>query len=169
MSNIIFKATLIGLLSLGSIGITFAADETMKAEKPTLFTPKDMQWSEGPNSIPKGAKISVLEGDLSKEGPFTIRIMLPANYTISPHTHPGIEHVTVISGEFNIGMGDKLDKNIATKLPTGSFAFMDPQMHHYAFTRGKTVIQLHGIGPWDIIYINPKDDPRNSNKTHETM
>ena len=124
-------------------------------------TKEEMKWMAGPASLPTGAKVALLEGDPSKEGPFTLRLQLPDGYSIQPHSHPGVEHVTVISGTFNLGMGEKFDKSSGRALTEGSFAFMPPGMRHFAWTTGETVIQLHGVGPWKINYVNPADDPRN--------
>lgn len=119
-----------------------------------------LDWKTGPASLPPGSKMAVLEGDLSKEGPFTIRLMLPANYQVKPHFHPAIEHVTVLQGAFYMGTGDVFKTATATKLGVGDFAVMPIKYTHYAFTKGKTIIQLHGMGPWGITYVNPADDPR---------
>ena len=121
----------------------------------------DMKWMDGPASLPKGSKVALLEGNPAQEGPFTIRLQLPDGFIIQPHWHPAVEHVTVISGTFNIGMGEKLDTSEGRPLPAGAFAFMPPGMRHFAWTKGDTVIQLHGTGPWQINYVNPADDPRN--------
>ncbi|MDX2091245.1 MAG: cupin domain-containing protein [Kofleriaceae bacterium] len=127
-----------------------------------LFTvPKDIKWTEGPPMLPKGSKIAVIEGDM-KSGPFTFRIQLPANYKISPHTHPGIEHVTVLGGEVMMGAGDKVDEKAATKLPVGSFVTIPAGHVHYLVTKKKAEVQVHGTGPWDITYVNSADDPRNA-------
>ena len=126
-----------------------------------IILPKDIKWGPAPDSLPKGAQIAVLEGDPTQEGPFTMRLKMPSNYRIPPHWHPTIEHVTVISGSINLGVGDKFDEKTAKKLPTGAFAYMQPEMHHFAFTHEPAIVQLHGMGPWGITYINPKDDPRN--------
>jgi hypothetical protein len=53
-----------------------------------LFSPDRLQWQAGPSSLPAGAKLAVLEGDPTKEGPFVMRLRLPDGYTIPPHTHP---------------------------------------------------------------------------------
>jgi len=89
------------------------------------------------------------------------RLKLPAEYVIAPHTHPAVEHVTVISGSLYMGMGDTVDKAASTRLPAGGFAVMPIGVQHYAWTAEATTIQLHGIGPWGITYVNPADDPRN--------
>jgi hypothetical protein len=126
-----------------------------------MVAPKDLKWVDGPASLPKGVKAAVLEGDPTKAGPFTMRIKLPANYKISPHWHPAIEHVTVLSGSFYMGTGEVFDESKATKLPVGGFAVMQTGTRHFAFSKEEAVIQLHGIGPWGITYVNPADDPRN--------
>jgi hypothetical protein len=76
----------------------------------TLNPPDKLEWKDGPPSLPKGAKIAVLEGDPGKDGPFVFRVKVPDGYRIPPHTHPKMERVTVISGQFNIGMGEKLTR-----------------------------------------------------------
>ena len=124
-----------------------------------VVVPADVKWSDVP-SLPPGAQIAVLEGPLSEAVPFTMRLKLPANYQIPAHFHGAIEHVTVISGTFNLGMGDKLDRAATRGLPAGSAAIMPVGMRHFAWTGEETVVQVHGVGPWTITYVNPADDPR---------
>ena len=132
----------------------------------TALTPEEFNWVSGPDALPKGARMVVLEGDPSKSGPLTVRIKIPANYKIPAHTHPTVEHVTVLQGTLYIGEGDKLDENQGTALTPGSFAVIPKKVHHFARTGKKEVImQLHGMGPWGIEYISSSDDPRkNKNK-----
>ncbi|MBI2104105.1 MAG: cupin domain-containing protein [Candidatus Omnitrophica bacterium] len=125
-----------------------------------FVTPGDLAWQDGPPALPDGAQAAVIEGDPKQAGLFTMRLKLPANYRIPAHWHPADEHVTVISGTFNMGAGDVLDTAQGTALPAGSFALMPAQHHHFAWASEETVIQLHGMGPWQINYINPADDPR---------
>ena len=124
-----------------------------------MVVPKDLKWADVP-SLPPGAKIAVIEGPLNEAVPFTIRLKLPADYKIPAHWHPAIEHVTVISGTFNMGTGDKLDPSKTMPLSVGSFAIMQPKTNHFAWTKEETIIQVHGFGPWAINYVNPADDPR---------
>jgi len=126
-----------------------------------MVVPADITWKDGPASLPKGVQSAVVEGDPTKPGPFMMRIMLPANYKIPPHWHPAIEHVTVITGSFHMGLGEVFDESKATKLPVEGFAAMAIGTRHFAFTTEEATIQLHGIGPWGITYVNPADDPRN--------
>jgi quercetin dioxygenase-like cupin family protein len=102
----------------------------------------------------------VLEGDPGKAGPFTMRVLLPNRYRIPPHYHPVTEHVTVVKGAFKVGMGDKFDASAMTSLPAGTFAALEPGTRHFAESQGETILQLHGVGPWGITYVNQADDPR---------
>ncbi|MBB6610579.1 cupin domain-containing protein [Pontibacter sp. Tf4] len=129
-----------------------------------IITKEQVKWSDGPAGLPAGAKMAVLAGDPSKEGPFTMRLMFPANYKISPHWHPTAEHVTVIEGDLYMGMGEKLDMNAATNLKNGGFALMPAKSVHYAFTKEPTIVQIHGTGPFQITYVNKADDPRGKEK-----
>jgi hypothetical protein len=126
-----------------------------------LFSAQMMNWKPGPPSLPKGASIVVLEGDPGKEGPFVFRLKLPDGYQVAPHTHPKTERVTVISGQFNIGMGDKFDREATQSMPAGTYGYWGAGMTHFVWTKGETILQFHGMGPWSIKYLNPEDDPRN--------
>lgn len=127
---------------------------------PVLVAPTEVKWSAGPLSMAPGAQMAVLSGDLKSPAPFTFRLRLPPNYQIAPHTHPAIEHVTVISGTLYMGPGEKPDRAKAKALTPGSLAVFPAGHAMYAWTEGETVIQVHGVGPWGIEYLNPADDPR---------
>jgi len=118
------------------------------------------QWGPAPPFFPAGARFAVLQGDPSSSGVYTIRLEMPAGYTIKPHFHPTDEHVTVISGTFVVGMGDAVDVAHAQVLGAGGFITAPAQAHHYAMARGRTVVQVHGEGPFAITYVNAADDPR---------
>jgi len=126
----------------------------------SIYSPAEIKWQQGPTSLPHGALIAVLEGDPSKEGPFVFRVKVPDGYRMPPHTHPKLERVTVISGIFNLGMGEKFDENATTPLPAGSYGCWPPGMKHFVWAKGETIVQFHGMGPWSIVYVDPKDDPR---------
>jgi hypothetical protein len=125
-----------------------------------VFTAVDLAWGQAPPSLPPGAQAALLEGDPAKAGPFTLRLRMPDGYKIPPHYHPAVEHVTVLQGTFVLGKGEKATTDGEKPLAAGSFAFMPAGMRHFARTQGDTIVQLHGIGPWGITYVNPADDPR---------
>lgn len=145
------------------------ADKAAKQDKMAASAMAEMgyyraeaiEWKEGPASIPAGAKAAVIEGDPAKSGLFTMRIMFPDGYMIPPHFHSQVEHLTVLSGKAFLGMGEKFDKMGGRELVVGDFAFMPSGMRHFFWAEGRTVIQLHGQGPWTITYVNPQEDPRN--------
>jgi quercetin dioxygenase-like cupin family protein len=121
-----------------------------------------VKFTGAPNMLPPGAQWFVLSGDPSKAGPYTVRLRLPAGYQIPAHNHPTAEAVTVLSGKVLLGMGDKLDPKKGTVLTTGGFAEAPAKMNHYAVATSPSVIQVHGVGPFDITYVDKADDPRNA-------
>ena len=147
---------------LAVLSLALSADHAEKGE--VAVTPADFKWQDGPPSLPKGAKMVLLEGNPSKEGAFVMRVKMPDGYRIAPHTHPKDERVTVISGTFHIGMGEKFDEKDAKVMPAGAYGHWPAGMKHFVWCKGETVLQFHGTGPWSIQYVNPTDDPRNSKK-----
>jgi hypothetical protein len=181
--RIVIAGTLLGLTLLSAAALADeakkAAGNTQAASTPVaavaaaaaandpgaghrMLLPGDFKWTDGPPSLPKGAKVAVIHGDMTAPGIFAIRAMLPAGYKVPPHFHPADENVTVISGELYMGMGDTWDEAKGHALPPGSVSVMPVGTHHFAWTKVETVIQIHAMGPWGITYINPQDDPRNA-------
>ena len=150
-------------LASGSLFAQTPADDT-KHTQHQLYPPSEIQGKEGPPSLPPGAKFALLEGDPAKEGFFVMRLRFPDGYHIPPHTHPKTERVTVISGTFKIAMGEQLERGKANTLPAGAFGFWPAGMKHAGWAEGETILQVHGVGPWVINYLNPADDPRNAKK-----
>jgi len=145
------------LLAVVSL-VVISAVQPLTAQN--AFTPDKVKWGPAPPFIPAGAQLAVLEGNpMGASGDYTIRLKMPDGYKIAPHTHPLRENVTVISGTLKVGMGDKWDDSKTMSFGAGSFAYLDPSMHHYAGAKGETVIQIHGQAPVQFNYINPADDP----------
>ncbi|MEP7326683.1 MAG: cupin domain-containing protein [Gemmatimonadota bacterium] len=140
--------TLLSILLVGSAS-------TLMAQAPA-----DMKWGPAPPFFPAGSRFTVLQGDPSKDGIYTVRLEMPAGYFIPPHSHPTDELVTIISGNLELGMGDAVDPAKAMELPAGGFVVAPANAHHYARAKTATVVQVHGMGPFAITYVNPKDDPR---------
>ena len=118
-----------------------------------------VKWGAAPDALPKGGQLVGLSGDAAKSGTFTVRLKMPAGYKIPAHKHPHTERITVISGVFYFGTGDKLDEKHANKLGAGGFVELPANTNHYAFAKVPTVIQISGEGPFGIEYVNPADDP----------
>jgi quercetin dioxygenase-like cupin family protein len=121
--------------------------------------PDTLKWVE-PATLP-GARMAVVHGDPSKDGLFVYRLKMPARYKIPPHFHKASENVTVLAGTFSIGLGEKFDQGSGQELPVGGFVAIPPKHPHYAWAGAQeTVVQVHGVGPTDLTFVNPADDPR---------
>lgn len=120
----------------------------------------EVKFNPGPPTLPTGADIAVLLGSPAEEGPFVIRLKFPADYEVPPHRHSKEEHVTVISGAFGMSTGKSHDRSMAPLLPEGSFVRIPADEPHFAWTDRETVVQINGVGPFDVEYVNADDDPR---------
>jgi hypothetical protein len=158
------RTSLVGLVITAALASGRGLVDHQTEEVPSIHRPDGLNWHDGPPSLPPGAKIAVLEGDPTREGPFVFRVKLPDGYRIPPHTHPKVERITVLSGTFHIGMGDKVDRSKARPMPAGTYGYWPAGMKHFVWATGETVLQFHGSGPWSIEYVNPEDDPRNERK-----
>jgi quercetin dioxygenase-like cupin family protein len=125
----------------------------------TVAMPETLKWVE-PAVLP-GSQLAVVHGDPSKEGLFVYRLKMPANYRIPPHLHKASENVTVLSGVFFIGIGETFDQRSGEALPAGGFVAIPPNHAHFAWAGSQeTIVQVHGVGPTDLRFVNPADDPR---------
>lgn len=162
----VMKKTTIRGCRVGAFAVTtalaFASAVPVHAAEPhhTVVPADAVQWGPVPPSLPPGAQAAVLFGDPFKSGPFVLRLKLPAGYTIGPHRHSMDEPITVVSGRFVIGAGLKPDRGSVTTLQPAGFVYLPAGMTHFAIADGETVVQINGMGPFDITYVNPADDPR---------
>jgi quercetin dioxygenase-like cupin family protein len=154
---------LVSLVLLVCAAAFVSADEkkgtAAKAPEHTMFAPADIQWADAPPILPAGAKAAVLDGDPSKPGYFAMRLKMPDGYKIMPHWHPNMERLTVISGTLNMGLGDTFDESKGHAMSAGTYGSIQPNVHHFAWATGETEIQITTLGPWKLVYVNPKDDP----------
>lgn len=142
--------------------LTFAATSSGQdatASKHVVAKPADLKWGDPPPVFEKGASFTVISGNPAEAGLYVVRLKMPAGYKIAPHWHPTDEHVTVISGTFAVGMGEKFDKATMTDLPAGGYVLLPAEMRHYAMAKTAAIVQVHGMGPFKLTYVNPADDP----------
>ena len=121
-----------------------------------------LHWGPAPDIFPKGAQFALVQGDPGAAGTiFTVRLRFPNGYVLAPHTHPEEEHVTVLTGTFLAGMGEDFSNDALVPIQSGGFMTMPKDQAHFARTVGITEVQVHGIGPFQLTYVHPEDDPRN--------
>ena len=137
----------------------FNADSGPAPGSHVMVAPASITWGDVPPSLPSGAKLAVIAGDPSKPVPFVIRVQAPRGYRIAPHWHPTDENVTVLSGTVALGMGEAWDDAKLESLPSGGYVTLPAEMRHYFMARTASTIQIHGMGPFAVNYVNPADDP----------
>jgi ketosteroid isomerase-like protein len=139
----------------------FNADAPPAAPAAThvMMAPGAVKWGDPPPTLPPGARVAVISGDPTQAQPFVIRAQLPAGYRIAPHWHPTTENVTVLSGTVSLGMGETFDQAALQDLPAGGYATLPAEMRHFLMSKSAATIQVHGVGPFAVNYVNPADDP----------
>lgn len=109
----------------------------------------------GPIEVPgfdPGMQIAVVHGDPNAEsGDYTLRLKFPDGYRFPAHYHPMAEHVTVLSGNMLLAMGDSGDPAATQSYTPGSFLYIPGEHPHYGGVEGETVVQLHGMNPFKIV------------------
>jgi mannose-6-phosphate isomerase-like protein (cupin superfamily) len=139
-----------------SLGVSSSAQDNSHV----VVLPDQIVWGPASPKLPPGAQISVIYGDMTRPGElYSFRAKLPDGYRVAPHTHPMDEHVTVLAGTMMLGFGEQRDDARMQALPTGSYVTLPRSMPHYNRMQGETILQFHGVGPYDINYVNPEDDP----------
>jgi len=153
------RKTFVGMIFV----VSAMAAATMAGDAPVpthmVISPSEIKWGPPPPVFEPKAKFVVLSGDPSQPGLYVVRLRMPAGYKIMPHWHPTDEHVTVLSGVFALGMGDTFDKAAMKELPAGGYALLPLEMRHFAMAKTDATVQVHGMGPFVLTYVNPADDP----------
>jgi quercetin dioxygenase-like cupin family protein len=151
---------------LGFVAILLASSAVAAPSAELRLTPADIaalaQGGAGPGSSGvAGIQTSVLAGDPTKAGPYTIRLQAPANTRIAAHSHRDERTAVVVSGTWYFGYGDQADEAKVKALPPGSFYTEPAGDHHFALTRDEpVVVYIFGQGPTDTIYVDPAAAPR---------
>jgi hypothetical protein len=114
----------------------------------------NLKWT----PIIKGCDIAGVAGDMNAEGqPFVLRLRCADGSKVQAHWHPTDENVTVLRGVFLVGMGEKFDETKLQTMNVGNFIIMPKEMRHFAMSKGETIVQVHGMGPFKVNWVNPAD------------
>ncbi len=160
------------------VAVAFCIGQSSKASKGSsgavkkhvMVGPDDLKWGPLPQSLVQGTpppefssppqtQVAVVVGDPSKAGPYVVRVKMPDGDKVPPHWHPQDENVTVLQGTLAIGAGDKFDQTAGHDLPAGSYLLMPKGVHHYAWSKGETLFQIHGQGLFKIIFVGSGAKP----------
>jgi quercetin dioxygenase-like cupin family protein len=114
----------------------------------------DLKWT----PIIKGCDLAPVSGDPDAEGaPFVLRIRCADGTRIPAHWHPSDEHLTVLKGTFLMGMGETFDKTKLRTMNVGDFITVPKEMRHFAIVHGENIVQVHGVGPFKVNWVNPSE------------
>lgn len=126
----------------------------VEGESPEMTMGSALQWQPlARPGVPPGAMMSVVHGNPAKSGDYTLRLRFPDGFAMPPHWHPKSEHVTVLQGTINLGMGERADRAATRAYTAGDFWYAPAKTPHYGFAKGETVVQVHGEGPFELILV----------------
>jgi quercetin dioxygenase-like cupin family protein len=128
--------------------------------EPTAMTPAEMKWGAQGGLAMAGMEQVNLVGNPSKPGPYTLRLKFPAGYKLAPHMHPDHREVTILSGTWYTGYGERFDAAALKALPAGSFYTEPANIAHFVEVREPVVIQVSGTGPSGRAFVNPADNAK---------
>jgi len=151
---------LVPLAATSLVGAAILSTAQGQTQHHTIVSADAIKWGAAPPSLPSGAQAAAILGSPAKEGQFVLYLKFPAGFVVPPHRHSKDEFVTVISGKFVITAAEKVDRAAIKALPAGSFFHLPAGTAHYAFAETEAVVQVSGMGPFDVTYLDPKDDPR---------
>jgi len=104
-----------------------------------------------------GIRTTILSGDPSAAGLYTIRLSVPPNTRIEAHTHRDVRSATVVSGTWYLGYGRAYGEPALKALAPGSFYTEPAGEAHFAQTRTEAVVvDITGYGPSDTVYTGAK-------------
>ena len=148
---------------LGLLTVSYACAET------GVPASSELKWGNAPASLPAGARVAMLKGDLARAGALVFRMKLPAGYRLDPQSSPAIERIFVVSGALNLGSGKRFDEKRTIPLSAGYVQLLD-KSPYFGFTTEETVVEIEGTGPFAVTYVNPADNPVNRKRiSHSTM
>ncbi len=106
-------------------------------------------------------RTTVLSGDPSAPGPYTIALTVPPNTRIAAHEHRDARAAVVISGTWFFGYGESANDAAMKRLPAGSFYTEPARVMHFARTGSEpATVYISGVGPTDTQYAEVAADPR---------
>jgi len=138
-------------------GVTLSAVVVAQTTDPGVvaLAPAEMKWTSQGSLAAPGMEQLNLVGDPGKPGPYTLRLKFPKGFKIAPHTHPDSREVTILSGTFATGYGEKFDAASLKILPAGSFYTEPANVPHYIEIEEDVVLQVSGTGPSQRKFVNP--------------
>ena len=156
----LYRTAALAMAGAGLAAVTVPGLHAQSKTEPMALTASEMKWGAQGGLALAGMEQVNLVGNPAKPGPYTLRLKFPAGYKLAPHTHPDSREVTILSGTWYTGYGEKSDVAALKALPAGSFYTEPANLPHFVEVREPVVIQVTGIGPSARHFVNPADNAK---------
>jgi quercetin dioxygenase-like cupin family protein len=148
--SVCVAATLLAVFAAAS----YSQDKKANDSAHKIVRYGDLKWT----GIIKGCEIATVAGDPNADGaPFVIRLRCADGSKVPAHWHPTDEYLTVLKGAFLVGTGESFDESKLQTMNVGNFILMPKEMRHFAVNKGETIVQVHGVGPFKVNWVNPSE------------
>lgn len=152
-------------LVIVSATLLLIAGTTSAQERQVRLTPPEIQGltqagaTAGTSGV-AGIRTTVLYGDPTKAGPYTIALKVPPSTRIAAHAHRDDRTAIVVGGVWRFGYGRGADETLVKVLPPGSFYSEPAGVEHFAMTGPEgAVVYISGFGPTSTDYVEAGDKP----------
>jgi quercetin dioxygenase-like cupin family protein len=148
------SACVIALALVAFAGAGYSQESKAANSMHKIVRSGNLKWM----PIIKGCEIAVIEGNLdSADQPFVARFHCSDGAKTPPHWHPTDENLTVLKGTFLVGTGESFDESKLQAMNFGSYMMMPKEMRHFGMAKGDLILQVHGIGPFKVNWVNPSE------------
>ncbi len=144
-------------VAINTINISYATNNLT----PHVLLTSSLKWQQIPG-MPVGGMVTVIDGNPNSHDSFVIRIKLPPNYHMLPHSHSINEYYTILSGTYYLSIGNEASLKNSLVLPAGSFVKIPALLSHSGWTKTETIIQIQGIGPHGLEYAKNQEQLNNT-------
>jgi len=115
---------------------------------------ENLEWA----PLIKGCDLASVDGDPNAEGrPFALRLRCADGAEIPAHWHPTDENITVLKGTLLVGVGETFDEAKLQAMNVGNFVSLPKEVRHFTMSKGETIVQIHGVGPFQANWVNPSE------------
>jgi quercetin dioxygenase-like cupin family protein len=147
-------------LLLAFTGAASAQERLLRLTPPEIAALTEGGATAGTSGV-TGIRTTVLYGNPTKAGPYTIALRVPPNTRIASHSHRDDRTAVVVAGVWRFGYGRKADEVLVKTLAPGSFYSEPAGIDHFAMTGPEGAsVYISGFGPTSTDYVEAANAPK---------
>ncbi len=146
----------VGLIA-GPVAGPDAMADAVSGPSVAILAPEDVRYVE--DARVSGVGVAVVSGD-PRSGFYTLRVRFAPGVKVPAHLHPDDRTVTVLSGTYYFGVGERFDADGLAAHGPGTVIVVPKGIAHYAAAGDEEVVlQEAGGGPTANTIVEPANLP----------